>query len=250
MTADRYHDDAYDADPYGYGGEQAYGPGATGTYPGDPYRPPGSPPALPGGGRAARHRRDRRPRALPARERPPGGPPATRPDRDPGGHGWAPSPPAPPQEPPVTGGAWGGPWEQPRGPQEPWEAPPPEAPVSWQAPQPGGWPTPQPQPRPARAPRYFGEPPPVPGAHGTGGWSGQAVAAPAAWPELPGRAAPPAMPGRVTPSRASRHSRRAAADRSQVWRKRAVIAGAYLVAMVLCWFYVFPWLENVLPAEF
>lgn len=255
MTADRY--DPY-APPTDYG---SYGDPADGGYPtgpsrnGQPYggqagRPSSS---LPGGGRAARHSRNRHRNRQPGEDDPYLQPQSygdTGSWNDTGG--WNPN---------GTGG-WNGaaPAPAPPQPTSEWAAgyrpEPSNAPVRWQPAPSGQWPAPAPPPGPPPPQQYFGGPPTgrsgrgMPGA--TGGWSRQAVAAPTAWPQVPGRAAADTgqLGGRVTPSRASRHSRQAAAQRGQAWQKRLTIAGVYLVAMVICWFYVFPWLERILPSEF
>jgi hypothetical protein len=179
-------------------------------------------------------------------------------------HGWEPSDRSwiwPAEElPPITG-SWepepsGGlgqpaaadpgpaPWEEP---SPSWDATPPPVPAAEPA-----WMEPEPPP-PARPAAPAG---PLPPQGAASPWAaepvvptrpaaGAASAAAAAWQEPPepmGMADPP-MAGE---GRRVRHPE----ERRRSWPRVVAIISWIVLLMVVCWFYVFPWLERVLPENF
>jgi hypothetical protein len=62
-------------------------------------------------------------------------------------------------------------------------------------------------------------------------------------------AGPAAEPGDIRRKGASR--RRPAGERqARAWPRIVAIISWIVLVMVVCWFYVFPWLERVLPENF
>jgi hypothetical protein len=177
---------------------------------------------------------------------------------------WEPEPPAWPEEP-----AW-----RPPAPPEPYEqvgTPP------WTAPAPGdalatrAW-TPEPAPPRTAEPEAASYPfrteqePPVPlGAAGQepagGDWTPRGVAGaytPGGAPAVPAperygggatRMDPGGLHEQVDGGRGGRRARQTE-GRRRSWPRVVAILSWIVLLMVVCWFYVFPWLERVLPSNF
>jgi len=64
-------------------------------------------------------------------------------------------------------------------------------------------------------------------------------------------AAAPVRPSRAERLRAQQGQARVRGKRARrAWPRRLVLVGVILAAMAVCWFWIFPWLESVLPTDF
>ena len=165
-------------------------------------------------------------------------------------------------------------WEQPPGPA-PWlddptpappldrtaAPPPPSPPLDHTA----AWPAPDPGPLhpPPAAPVAQGPPPAdwaaaIPTDLPAASRAADPAAATRMWradvaeaePGVPLAAAPEEEPAEVRRKAPPRRNRPAGERQARSWPRIVAILSWIVLVMVVCWFYVFPWLERVLPESF